>query len=122
MFIHLAIIALYTFNRTATVRGGHHGIRAQTSLKHQRQKRQKRESIYTVLCEKFIVWLKKTVDLAVREVIGTDLTVNIINKVKFVGLPLHILMSIITCLYDPLGGLIKSAIRAARCGIEAVGC
>ena len=38
-----------------------------------------------------------------------------------VGLPLHIVISIITPLYNPLGGLIKSAIRAARCGIEVVG-
>ena len=42
--------------------------------------------------------------------------VNILYR--FVGLPLHI----VTRLYNPLGGPIKSAIRAARCGIWALGC
>ena len=42
--------------------------------------------------------------------------------VECVGLPLHIVISITTFLYNPLGGLIKSAITAGRCPIEAVGC
>ena len=44
-----------------------------------------------------------------------------LSRRKHVGLPMHIVISIITRLYDPLGGLIKSAIRAARCGIEQSG-
>ena len=41
---------------------------------------------------------------------------------KSVGLSLYIVISIITRLYNPLGGLNKSAIRAERCLIKAVGC
>ena len=37
-----------------------------------------------------------------------------LSCVGVVGLPLHIVISIITRLYNPLGGLIKSAIRAVE--------
>ena len=42
--------------------------------------------------------------------------------VEFVGLSLHIVISIITRLHISRGGLIKSDITAVRCPIEAVGC
>ena len=61
----------------------------------------------------------------VPKLLGTNLPVvgcletNLTQK--SVGLPLHIVISIITRLYTPLGGLIKSAIRAVRCLTVEVG-